>query len=195
MIRRKANGHDDLGIEVERPLPHRPNLVIIKLADGRKRVFGDSLPLSREEQLAVFGVGEQPSRKLEFSEDEQRALDDADALFERAEAAWTSLRAERDRLLDERDAVTGNADAYGGQLSPKDAQTAQRLNAEAKSLQGRIKEAEDLLKAARIERNRIKEPVMRTARARQFPDECAPAPKTLGDRLAELECERPEKRK
>ena len=53
MIGRK----NDIGLDIEviRPIKKRPNLIVVRLSDGRQIVFGDGLPLNTDDFIAIVG--------------------------------------------------------------------------------------------------------------------------------------------
>jgi len=179
---RKLNGNGKSnGVEVIRPLEHRPEVMVVKSADGRHKVFGDGKALDTREFIAVHeAIGPVISSadpSPPWTDDERAELSEAEERLQRAEALLDRLRAERAAMAEQWERA-------------EDESERRRLYEAAHEHKARIEEAEALAKQARVAMNATKKRITEAARLRRDHPHLVQRAATLDERLEAMEQKR-----
>lgn len=181
-------------VNCEHPLaPARPNFLVITTKDGKRHVIGDGDPLTQDELILVGGgLVEQKRPRLEFTDEEAKALAESEDRLERARAVIADLWDERDRLVAHtrsfQSALHANA-VTDEERAAKDAAQAKHdaVVDQVGGVEERIREARDIEQEALVVRNTIQMRVTRAAQARAEPHAFPHVERDIDARLQSLE--------
>lgn len=158
------------GVEVTRPLRHRPDVIVVTTRDGRRKVIGDGGGFTSAEIVQLQGLAPSTTPRLEFTETEQAELAAAEERLARASALvdslWQELAAHR-KKIDE--LAAGAFDPWGNPKASAEAagEEVHRLQEAGREISRRIAEAREVEQQALVERNEARRRITAAARARQ----------------------------
>ena len=175
-------------IRTEQPLKHRPGVLVMTDADGRRFVRGDGQGFTGAEFMALGTVVEPASSRPPLSPEERAAVDAAEE--RRAEALALVDRAAEEKW-EARDRALRAEKSAGEPISAADAQRIRHLRGAYDAAKAAWNEAREVESMARAEATDAALRAGHAARMRQLAAEQAGRPpakdeRTLADRLADL---------
>lgn len=160
-------------VEVERPLKHRPNLVVVR-EGGRIKVLGDRQGLTPNEYALVHGGFQEPQKTVTFTEAEQTELDAAKAQLE--------------RVLRAKEKLWNKSAAFGEdyEQAMRQGKELMGIKKQIESVEEMLTRANDLEREARVAQTETQGRIVREARLRCDPPQFANLEKTMAAKLEDL---------